>query len=95
MYDPLHGIANIIKSSAEAIEKTGIVTVNIINTSLYGRYVQRPGESDEAYEARLNFLKEKQQKKQENKEKRQESKKEKRLQRQQEREARRAKSRKS
>ena len=66
MHDLINSIANVIKSGAETVEKLGSATNDIITSSLRGRYVQRDGETDEAYKARLEFLKDKEIRRQEN-----------------------------
>lgn len=70
MSDPINGVAKIIGG----LNETAKAADNILKSSLYGRYVQRPGETDEAYQARLQFLKERQIRLQEARKERQEQK---------------------
>ena len=55
MFNPFD-IGDWIERGGKAVDHIGKSTVEIIATSLRGKYSQHPGESDQAYEARLKFL---------------------------------------
>lgn len=70
MSDLMNGLLKI----TEVIKKTVEAADNVIKSSLSGGCVQRSSESDEAYKARLQFLKERKVRLQEARKERQESK---------------------
>lgn len=58
MVNFLNEVTNLIQSTSEAVKSVGESADKVITTSLRGRFVHRDGETNEAYQARLQFLKE-------------------------------------
>lgn len=69
MINPINSVSNVINATTGVVEILGSATSSIIKeaNNVRGRYVQKMGETDEAYRMRLEFIENKERVRQENK----------------------------